>query len=379
VKEEQKVFLKFADPIAYFNHGKMKYERGDYQGAIDDFSQSIYMNPNYAESYNGRGLARFALGNKKEAIADYDTAIHLKPDYVEAYHNRANAKYSLGYLRGAIADLQQAAELLRQQGNRGEHQRLLNKIESYCQTIDTPEKLKWDRHIENWFTDQNYQRKVATDFAFRNQVIPGYENHSAVSPEPVTPGEPIYYDLRLALTISSKEKKVRLFKGGVLAGIGAVLIWFGGVNLIRWGGGLGVASGGFVVLNTLVSTVDDTEKARQEREKARQERARLAMYEHKKKEEEKEINRRIQKHSLEIDKEINRRLLSFSGIPVHILTDPNCVNSLSYADQICAKIVLKQIIQQQQTEANQAEEDDDSALGNLILFLIALGLIGIWK
>ncbi len=68
------------------------------------------------------------------------------------------------------------------------------------------------------------------------------------------------------------------------------------------------------------------------------------MYEHKKKEEEKEINRRIQKHSLEIDKEINRRLLSFSGIPVHILTDPNYVNSLSYADQICAKIVLKQII-----------------------------------
>ena len=38
--------------------GNEKYKKGDYQGAIKAFSQTIVLNPNYAQAYNNRGTAR---------------------------------------------------------------------------------------------------------------------------------------------------------------------------------------------------------------------------------------------------------------------------------------------------------------------------------
>jgi len=58
----------------FFIQGNEKYKKGDYQGAIQAFSQAIVLNPNYAEAYNNRGSARRTLGNSQGAIADYNQA-----------------------------------------------------------------------------------------------------------------------------------------------------------------------------------------------------------------------------------------------------------------------------------------------------------------
>jgi tetratricopeptide (TPR) repeat protein/V8-like Glu-specific endopeptidase len=96
---------------AYNNRGLARYNLGDFQGAIDDYNQSLTINSQDADSYNNRGLARSALGDKKGAIADYNRAIEINPNYVFAYNNRGIAHNSLDDSKKAIADFNQALKI----------------------------------------------------------------------------------------------------------------------------------------------------------------------------------------------------------------------------------------------------------------------------
>jgi hypothetical protein len=58
----------------------------------------------------------------------------------------------------------------------------LNSIEQSCfygdTEVDYQLKEKWDKHIENWLTNESYKLRVATDCVFRNSVVPGYKERS---------------------------------------------------------------------------------------------------------------------------------------------------------------------------------------------------------
>ena len=49
-----------ANPLANisYNSGVDKYEQGDYQGAIADYTKAIEINPKFALAYFNRGLAK---------------------------------------------------------------------------------------------------------------------------------------------------------------------------------------------------------------------------------------------------------------------------------------------------------------------------------
>ncbi len=98
-------------PREFFNRALNKYKQGDYQGAIEDYTQAIRLDPNYAKAYHGRGIARYDLGDLQEAMADYNQAIRLDPNYAPAYNNRGTARDDLGDLQEAIADYTQAIRL----------------------------------------------------------------------------------------------------------------------------------------------------------------------------------------------------------------------------------------------------------------------------
>ena len=87
----------------YFQWGNRKYDLGDYNSAIADYTRSIQLKPDASVYYN-RGLARYNLRQYFAAIADYDRTIQLKPDYAGAYIGRGNAKADLGQHYAAIAD-----------------------------------------------------------------------------------------------------------------------------------------------------------------------------------------------------------------------------------------------------------------------------------
>lgn len=111
------------------NRGNDKYNKADYEGAVQDYNRAIELKPNDAEAYYNRGWAKYSLGDKQGAIADYTQAIKLKPDYADAYYYRGDAKYILKDKQGAIADYQKAADLYQKQGKSKDYQDALEKIQ----------------------------------------------------------------------------------------------------------------------------------------------------------------------------------------------------------------------------------------------------------
>jgi len=79
-----------------YNSGVTRAERGDYQGAIQDFTQAIGVNPNFADAYVSRGEARVALEDYQAAVADFDLALRLEPNNADAFEGRAEARAGLG-------------------------------------------------------------------------------------------------------------------------------------------------------------------------------------------------------------------------------------------------------------------------------------------
>ena len=90
-----------------YNKAVAKSTAGDYQAAIQQFSQAIEINPNFDKAYYRRGLAKFDIGNREEAIADFTQAIEINPSYIDAYLGRGIARLVVGDILGTIADANQ--------------------------------------------------------------------------------------------------------------------------------------------------------------------------------------------------------------------------------------------------------------------------------
>ena len=69
----------------YHQHGMEKAKRGKYKEAVEDFTQVVCINPNYATAYKYRGLAYSRLGENPAAIADFNKAadLYLKQGHPE--------------------------------------------------------------------------------------------------------------------------------------------------------------------------------------------------------------------------------------------------------------------------------------------------------
>jgi tetratricopeptide (TPR) repeat protein len=97
--------------MAYSGRGIAYIYLKQYQRAIEDFSQAISLKPDYINPYNYRGKAYHELGQYKSAIEDYSTAIRLKPDYADAYHNRGLLYLNQGNKKLGCPDAQKACAL----------------------------------------------------------------------------------------------------------------------------------------------------------------------------------------------------------------------------------------------------------------------------
>ena len=106
--------------MPYVNRALAYYDLGQHQRAIQDFDQTIRINPYLSEAYNNRGIAYCDLGQQKRAIQDYDHAIKLNPNYSCAYYNRGMAYIDLRQLERAIQDCDQAIKLRRRPGRQVE-------------------------------------------------------------------------------------------------------------------------------------------------------------------------------------------------------------------------------------------------------------------
>jgi len=89
-----------------------KHELGDYQGAVEDYTKSLEIDPLFYTFYMNRGNAKEKLGDYQGALEDHNKAINLNKNDPYLFLNRATVKKNLGELYSAIEDFDKAIELL---------------------------------------------------------------------------------------------------------------------------------------------------------------------------------------------------------------------------------------------------------------------------
>ncbi|MBE9011752.1 hypothetical protein IQ250_16225 [Pseudanabaenaceae cyanobacterium LEGE 13415] len=97
--------------IAYLNRAITRYELGDRQGAIEDYSNVIELDAKQSVAYNNRALVKFELGDHVGAIADLNRAILTESRSPVLYCNRGVIWLQIGEKVNAIEDFTYAIQV----------------------------------------------------------------------------------------------------------------------------------------------------------------------------------------------------------------------------------------------------------------------------
>lgn len=104
--------IKDLSEQGYYESGMEKAKLGDYNGAIDEFTEVIKINPNNARAYYNRGLAKSHKKNFKEAVDDLSKAIIIDLTFVDAWVIRGIIlSEDIEDYKGAIKDFSVAIKL----------------------------------------------------------------------------------------------------------------------------------------------------------------------------------------------------------------------------------------------------------------------------
>jgi tetratricopeptide (TPR) repeat protein len=96
---------------SFYKSGIDKSSKGDYQGAIADFTKVIEQYPNEPKPYHYRGINKFNLKDYSGAIVDFGRAIGLNPKNADSYYMRGMAKIGVKKRKEACIDFQIANQL----------------------------------------------------------------------------------------------------------------------------------------------------------------------------------------------------------------------------------------------------------------------------
>ena len=83
----------------------------DYHEALEAYSSSLDLNPDFAPTYYHLGVTEVCQGNYDSATGNFNRALELDPEYAVAYLQRGNVKATQGDYDGAIVDYDQAKDL----------------------------------------------------------------------------------------------------------------------------------------------------------------------------------------------------------------------------------------------------------------------------
>ena len=89
---------------AYNRRGMANEATGQFNGAVNDYSQVIRLNPKVAGYYDNRMRAYKAQGLLDLALKDSDTAVAMAPGYPFVFHGRGAVHYDRGEYLQAVAD-----------------------------------------------------------------------------------------------------------------------------------------------------------------------------------------------------------------------------------------------------------------------------------
>ncbi len=98
---------------AYNRRGMANEAIGQFNGAVNDYSQVIRLDPKIAGYYDNRMRAYKALGLLDLALKDSNTAVAMAPGYPFVFHGRGAVHYDRGEYLQAVADFATALAMNR--------------------------------------------------------------------------------------------------------------------------------------------------------------------------------------------------------------------------------------------------------------------------
>jgi tetratricopeptide (TPR) repeat protein len=97
--------------IGWQNRGFARHERGDREGALEDYTASLALDAIWIRPRHNRAVLLALRGDHEAAIAEFTEVLRRNPMYADAYYNRAISRSTRGDLPGAIADTTRVLEL----------------------------------------------------------------------------------------------------------------------------------------------------------------------------------------------------------------------------------------------------------------------------
>ena len=97
--------------LKWHEYGELCFNSGNYEEAIEAFSNAIIVEPKYKEAYKNRGNVYLDLKRYDMAMDDYDMAIKIDPEYPNPYNNRGNVLIREGKYEEAIEEINKAISL----------------------------------------------------------------------------------------------------------------------------------------------------------------------------------------------------------------------------------------------------------------------------
>ena len=194
--------------VDYFRRGTQAYNQDNYETAILDFTEAVYLRPASAELFVGRAHARASLAQSRgdnldygTAIDDYDRAVGLVAQvpqgkemivHAMALHNRGNVRVLMKDYEGAIRDYSECIKLEKDVDLSGGNP-YYNRGNTYCRierwdeaVIDYQEAISRGQQVRDSHYNlanvyviveqyesalQHYDQAIAVDSQFRNTLI----------------------------------------------------------------------------------------------------------------------------------------------------------------------------------------------------------------
>ena len=94
----------------YYNRGVVRYRKGDFKRALEDFSQALELEPGDILSLNNRGSSFLAMGDLSSAREDYTRALEIEKGYMTAHFNRGIVYFYEGRYDLASSDFSECID-----------------------------------------------------------------------------------------------------------------------------------------------------------------------------------------------------------------------------------------------------------------------------
>jgi tetratricopeptide (TPR) repeat protein len=97
--------------VAFFSRGLVRSRLDRHEQAIEDFNESLRLDPDHVQALVSRGQCRARLKDAERALADFNAALRLAPDDALTYYTRGMFHQERGSYRAAVADYERAIEM----------------------------------------------------------------------------------------------------------------------------------------------------------------------------------------------------------------------------------------------------------------------------